>query len=115
MRYAGVQRFMCVSASGLDPGPIWQRLVAKPLLWALFKEGYTDMRRMEAEVRTYDLEWTIVRPPRLTDDHLSGQYKLAINTHLKSGWKLSRADLAHYLLTHVDDAKTYRAIVEIAH
>lgn len=112
----GIRRLICVSASGLDPGPLWQRLIAKPLLWALLKEGYTDMTRMEAEIRKHnDLDWTIVRPPRLTDNPVTGQYKVSINKHLSSGWQLSRADLAHYILGHIDDHKTYRAMVEVAY
>ena len=30
MRAAGVRRLLCVSASGLDPGPWWQQRFAKP-------------------------------------------------------------------------------------
>src|SRR5262245_24064602 len=33
MGAAGVRRLICVSASGLDPGPLWQRVIAKPMLW----------------------------------------------------------------------------------
>ena len=33
MREARVQRLICISASGLDPGPLIQKLIAKPLLW----------------------------------------------------------------------------------
>lgn len=116
MRQVGMRRFLCVSASGLDPGPLWQRLIAKPLLWAVFKDGYTDMARMEAEIQKQDnLDWTIVRPPRLSDKSVTGQYKVSIDNHLNSGWQLSRADLAHYILGHLNDCKTYKALVEIAY
>jgi hypothetical protein len=27
----GMRRLICISASGLDPGPLWQRLIVKPL------------------------------------------------------------------------------------
>src|SRR5258708_23068415 len=51
MGSAGMRRFICISASGLDPGPLWQRVIAKPMLWRLFKESYTDLVRMEAIVQ----------------------------------------------------------------
>jgi nucleoside-diphosphate-sugar epimerase len=33
MQAAHVRRILCISASGLEPGPRWQRWIAKPLLW----------------------------------------------------------------------------------
>ena len=58
MQAARVRRLFCVSASGLEPGPLWQRLIAKPILWAVLKEMYLDLVRMEAVVKnsTVDLD-----------------------------------------------------------
>jgi putative NADH-flavin reductase len=115
MRAANVRRLLCVSATGLDPGPLLQRWLAKPILWMLFKDMYTDLVRMEAEMRRSDLEWTIVRPPQLTDGSRTGQYHMAVNKHLTRGAQISRADVADYMLTHLDDQAAYRAQVEIAY
>ncbi len=115
MRAAGVHRLIAVSAGGLDPGPLWQRLIARPLLWLLFKNGYTDMARMEVEIKESGLDWTIIRPPKLTDEPRSGGYQVAVNQHLSQGWKLSRADLADYIVKHLDDPVTYCGLVEIAY
>lgn len=115
MQSAGVRRLMCVSASGLDPGPLLQRWIAKPLLWLMFKEAYSALVRMEAAVKASDLDWTIVRPPRLTDGPRTGQYHIAVNQHLSRGWFISRADLADYIVTHLEDPQTYCAQVEVAH
>ncbi len=112
---ANVRRIICVSASGLDPGPLWQCVIAKPLLNFAFKYGYADMRLMEAKVRESHLDWTIVRPPRLTDETRTGKYQIALNKHLSSGWKISRADLADYIVRHMDDPMTYCGHVEIAY
>ncbi len=115
MKEIDVRRLLCISAGGLDPGPLLQRLIAKPLLWWVFKNGYTDMARMEALLQDEGLNWTILRAPRLTDNPRMGKYHTAVNTHLSSGWSLSRADLADYLVVHLNDPTTYRAIVEIAY
>ena len=116
MQATGVKRLMCISASGLDPGPLYQKVIAKLFLWRAFKHSYTDLVRMEAEVRADNsLNWTIVRPPRLTDKERIGHYKIAINKHLPNGLILSRADTADYMLTHLNDSQTYRGLVEIAY
>jgi len=116
MQANGVQRLMCISASGLDPGPLYQKVIAKLFLWRAFKYSYTDLVRMEAEVNANSsLNWTIVRPPRLTDKERTGQYKIAVNKHLPNGLMLSRADTADYLLKHLNDKQTYRGLVEIAY
>jgi hypothetical protein len=115
MRQAGIRRLIGISASGLDPGPLWQRVIAKPLLWYFFKEGYSDMVRMEDEIRASGLEWTIVRPPRLTDGARTGKYISAINKHLTRGSTISRADLADFTLKLLNDPASYGALIEVAH
>jgi len=115
MQAAGVRRLLCVSATGLEPGPLLQRWLAKPILWRLFKNMYTDLVRMEDEVKRSDFEWTVVRPPRLTDGPRTGRYHMAVNQHLTRGALISRADVADYMLTHLDDPAAYRAQVEIAY
>ncbi|MBI1878941.1 MAG: SDR family oxidoreductase [Chloroflexi bacterium] len=115
MQSANVRRLICVSAGGLDPGPGLLRWMAKQVLWLMFKDAYTDMARMEAAVKASDLNWTIIRPPRLTDRPRTGQYHIAVNKHLARGWSISRADLADYIVTHLEDPQTYCAQVEVAH
>ena len=106
---------LCISASGLDPANLIQRLIAKPLLWAALKESYSDLVRMEAVVKASHVDWTIVRPPRLTDGPATGQYHAAINKQLTDNWTISRADLAAYLLSQIANRETYCAVVEVAH
>jgi hypothetical protein len=81
----------------------------------MFKNMYTDLVRMEDIVSASNVNWTIVRPPRLTDKERTGQYKIAINKHLSNGLMLSRADTADYMLKHLTDPLSYRGLVEIAY
>lgn len=115
MEQTGVRRMLCVSASGLDPGPLWQRVIAKPLLWAAFKEAYSDMVRMENAVRASTLDWTIIRPPRLSDKPCTGHYKVWLNQKMSSGFMVSRADVADYIVKHLDERATHRGMVELAY
>jgi putative NADH-flavin reductase len=115
MQAAHVCRILCISATGLDPGPLLQRWIAKPLLWMAFKNPYSDMVRMENVVKGSDLDWTIVRPPRLSNKPRTGRYQIVVNERLHHGYTISRADVADYMLTHLDDRASYRAAVEIAY
>jgi putative NADH-flavin reductase len=115
MQSAHVQRLICVSASGLEPGPLWQRWIAKPILWAVFKEMYSDLVRMEAVVERSPANWTILRPPRLTNGPRTGQYQVGLNRHLSPGLLISRSDLADYIVSHLSDPATYCTRVEIAY
>ncbi|MFE4605154.1 NAD(P)-dependent oxidoreductase [Kitasatospora indigofera] len=117
MRGAGVGRLLCLSSAGLEiaPGtPLPQRLVTRLVVQRLYRHGYADMARMEALVKESDIAWTVVRPPMLTDGPLRRRYRTAVDGPLADGKPLSRADLADYLLTRVDDRSTWRTVVEIA-
>ncbi|MGW2218918.1 NAD(P)-dependent oxidoreductase [Nonomuraea sp. NPDC001684] len=118
MRDGGVRRLLCLSSAGLDipPGtPLGRRLVTRFVIQRLYRHGYADMRRMEAAVTAaHDIDWTIVRPPMLTDGPLTGRYRTAENAPLAKAGSISRADLAHYLLDHLTGEHNRHAVVEIA-
>jgi putative NADH-flavin reductase len=117
MAGSGVERFVCLSSAGLEipPGiPLPQRLVTKLIVQRLYRHGYADMASMEAIVTSSDTRWTIVRPPMLTNGPLTAEYRVAINAHLARPRSISRADLAHFMLTQIDDARTWKATVEIS-
>jgi len=40
------------------------------------------MRRGEEEIRESNLDWTIFRPPSLTDKAATGTYRTAIDRHI---------------------------------
>ncbi len=115
MQAADVCRIFCISASGLDPAPLWQRLIAKPMLWLILKNMYTDLVLMENEVSASDLEWTILRPPQLTNGPRTGHYQAAVNQPLSRIFRISRADVADYIVMHLNDETTYRGLVELAY
>ena len=57
-----------------------------------------DKDGMEALVRTSMLDWTLVRPPMLTDGARSGAWRAGTALVPGMGARLSRADLAAFLL-----------------
>ncbi|MBV9207907.1 MAG: NAD(P)H-binding protein [Actinobacteria bacterium] len=129
MRAAGVRRIVVVSAAPVgtvpsparphpprhDPGDGFViRYLADPILKRVLRENYADLARMEDVLRNSDLDWTIVRPPRLTGKPLTGRYRTAYGRNIRRGLFVSRADVAHYMLAAVDRTETFRQTVGIA-
>ncbi len=115
MQSTHVRRLFCVSASGLEPGPLWQRLIAKPILWTILNEMYSDLVRMETVVKRSTVDWTILRPPQLTNGPHTGHYQVALNQHLRRCRVISRADVADYILRQLDRDESRCAVVELAY
>lgn len=117
MRSTGVRRLVCLSSAGLEipPGtPLPQRLVTRLIVQRIYAHAYTDMAKMERIVAAGDADWTVIRPPMLTDGPLTGTYRTAANAHLDNAKSVSRADLAHYILSEAEGQDTRRAVVEIS-
>jgi uncharacterized protein YbjT (DUF2867 family) len=91
------------------------RLVLKPIVRAIFAATYADLARMEQEVRASGLDWTIMRPPRLTNRPPTGRYRLAFDRNLPRGRFIGRADLAAAMLRLLDDPKAVHAAVTVAY
>ena len=88
-----------------------QRWVAYPILYRLFGDGYADMARMEQLLHDSDTDWTIIRPPRLTNAPATGHYRTAVNEQLRRAGKISRAELAGAMLDLMQNPDAVRATV----
>jgi putative NADH-flavin reductase len=118
MEQHGVKRIICISASALEISPVipwYVRLVARYVIQKLLKHMYADLHRMEAIVKESSTDWTIIRPPQLTDKPLTGNYRTAVNRFLKNCLQVSRADVGHYMVNNLVNQEIYRATVEIAY
>ena len=116
MNARGIRRLVVVSATGVGEDwsdvPFTMRAMHKlPRL----KPIYEDMRRMEGDVMLSDLEWTIVRPPVLTDGPLTGIYRAVEGNAVPKGTRISRADLAALLLKCAQGSLYARRAVAIAY
>ena len=129
MQGAGVRRLIVVSAAPIgtipspgrphpprhDPGDGFIiRYLADPIVKRALREHYADLARMEDVLRASDLDWTAVRPPRLTDKPVTGRYRTAYDQNLRRGVFVSRADVAQYMLSVLDNSETFRRTVGIA-
>jgi putative NADH-flavin reductase len=88
MGAAGTSRLVVTSAAPVasdDHGTtVAYRLLVGPMLRALLRRGYADMAVMEEAVRRSGVDWTILRPPRLTDGRRTGTWRQATNANLIS-------------------------------
>jgi len=118
MQKAGVSRIICISAGAVIVPPkssFIMKFVVKNILQRIFKEMYADMLRMEKFLAESNLNWTVIRAPRLTNSKRRGKYRAVINDFLSNPYSISRADLADYIVTHLSDEKTFKARVEVSY
>ncbi len=80
----------------------------------VFGKGYADLAVMEDMLRGSGLDWTVIRPPRLTDKPLTGRYRTAFGQNLRGGWSVPRAHVAHLMLRALGQPDTIRQTVGIA-
>jgi uncharacterized protein YbjT (DUF2867 family) len=115
---AGVRRLVAVTAAPLGPAPdsdsFLNRRVVFPFFGWMLRDIYDDLRRLEDAMRRSGLDWTAVRPPKLTDGPLTAQYRQAIGANLPRGYRISRADVAHCMLAVLDDPATVGQAVGVA-
>ena len=70
---------------------------------------------MERIIKKSDQNWTIIRPPQLTNKPFTGHYRFSINSFLNKGLKISRADLADFIINNITNESTYQKTVEVAY
>ncbi|MGH9117183.1 MAG: NAD(P)-dependent oxidoreductase [Acidimicrobiales bacterium] len=69
---------------------------------------------MEDVVRESGLDWTLVRPPRLTDRPMTGMYRTAYGQNRRRGFLIGRADVAHFMLHSLEAPATIKQTIGIA-
>jgi putative NADH-flavin reductase len=98
-----------------DPGDgFFMRNLFSQLAKAAFREHYADLALMEDILRDSGLDWTVLRPPRLTDKPQTGTYRTAYGQNLRGGWFVSRADVAHHMLRVLEQPETIKQVIGIA-
>ena len=106
MEATGVRRLICQSTLGV--GDSWGSLnfYWKYVMFGLIlRNVFADHERQEAFVRQSQLDWTIVRPGAFLDGELTGHYRHGFpDTDTRSQLKISRADIADFILKQLTDS-----------
>lgn len=108
MRATDSRRLIVVTASGhiVDEGDgPFTRSMVKPMLRRFLRDGFADFARTDQTVKASGLDWTIMRPPRLTDGRRRA-YRTATDRNVRGGITIARADLADAILTAAADPAT---------
>ena len=119
METSGVRRFVAVSAVPVGPVPegesFLNRRILLPLISAVARDVYVDLAEMEDEIRRSATEWTIVRPPKLVNKPLTGEYRTVVGGNVPRAYSISRADVADAMLAVLDDPATLGQAVGVAY
>jgi putative NADH-flavin reductase len=111
MTHANVRRLIGVSVAFLFK----DAMVPPAYLFGLlfFGNVMRDAAAMEEVFRASQLDWTIVRPPRLTDGPRTGKYRVREEHLPRLGFKISRADVADFMIKAAEDGTYIRKIVGV--
>jgi putative NADH-flavin reductase len=107
MKKNGVKRFICQTSLGNGDSRGNLNFFWKHIMFGWFlKEAYLDHEQQEQFIFESGLDWTIVRPAAFTDGEMTGHYKHGFSANDKKiRLKISRADLALFMLMQVTDKR----------
>jgi len=97
---AGVARILNMSQLGADSRLPYRFLASKG--------------KAQEYVARSGLDWTVVRGPRLTDDPGLGRYRVGW-VGVDASTKISRDDLADFIVTQLDDQRFIRRMPFVSH
>src|SRR6266853_869176 len=111
MLHAGVKRVVVESVAFLfrdsivPPAYLLGRL--------LFPGIVADASAMEGVFGESELDWTMVRPPGLTDKPYTGKYRVREGHLPRFGFKVARADVADFMIRVVENRSSIRKVVGV--
>jgi hypothetical protein len=79
----------------------------------LFPGIVADSSAMERVFQKSGLDWTIVRPPQLTDKPYTGKYRVREGHLPPFGFNISRADVADFMVKAAENHSSIHKIVGI--
>jgi len=116
MKKYGVSRFICLSAWGAgeskDRLPFVFKHIILPLL---MKEEYEDKKAQEQFIQQSTLDWTIVRPSRLTNGPRTGRYRMQSSLEFSRQSRISRSDVADSMLRQLTDQTFRQKCLEVSY
>ena len=108
MQTAGIERLVIVSAAALFPDA---GLLAALLRRTVFAGILNDASEMERTVTANGLNWTIARPPRLTNGSGTGHYRAVVGHPAPRAFTIDRPDVARFMLDALEQDRHVRDVV----
>jgi putative NADH-flavin reductase len=111
MHRHGVRRLVAITGIGAGDsrghgGFLYDRVIFPLLL----KHTYADKDRQEELIRRSDLDWVIVRPASFTDGPLRDRLRVATDLKGVTIRKISRADVADFVLNQLTNDSYVRKL-----
>jgi putative NADH-flavin reductase len=111
MVHAGVRRVVVESVAFLFRNSIVPPAYLLGRL--LFPRTIADASAMERVFGESGLDWTMVRPPRLTGKPYTGKYRVREDRLPRFGFTISRADVADSMIKMVENRSAIRKIIGV--
>lgn len=117
MHANNVRRLITMTSASIDlTDPETDTFLMNRIIRPNYNKVYYDQTRWETILdEASDIDWICVRPPKLVEKPFSGKYRVNINHAPKGGWKISRADLAHFVVKQLTSDEYIRQKLVVAY
>lgn len=110
MQSQGIRKLVCMSSLGAgNSRPLLNFFWKHIMFGLLLRKAMADHNAQESIIRQTDIDWVIARPAAFTDGDATGNYKHGKDLDGgKLKLKISRADVAGFLLNQLTDDRYLR-------
>ena len=108
---ANVTRIVFLSAIGVGETYKQSSFIQKLIFKTFLRNLYKDKAKADTMLIQSQLEWTIVCPVLLTDGPATGMYQVGEIIQMKGQPKISREDVADFMIQQIKDTNYLRKLV----
>jgi putative NADH-flavin reductase len=109
MKQARVRRIIVLGSAGALPDslskqPAWRRWIVQKIVYNTFlKWPVSEQISQYATLSHSDLDWTMVMPPMLTNGAARGYFRVDGEALPRNGSRISRSDVADFMMQQIED------------
>ena len=108
---ANVTRIVFLSAIGVGETYKQSSFIQKLIFKTFLRNLYSDKAKADTMLIKSQLDWTIVCPVLLTDSPATGKYQVGEIIQMKGQPKISREDVADFMIQQIKDTNYLRKLV----
>jgi putative NADH-flavin reductase len=109
MHQTGVKRIIVLGSAGalassLDKQSAWRRWIVQNIVYNTFlKWPVAEQISQYSILSASNLDWTMLMPPMLTNGKARGHYRIDADALPPNGSRISRADVADFMMKQISD------------
>ncbi len=116
MTKTSVKRLIYCTSAGTEDDDPSEMFVYRHLIKPFFlQKSYDDMKVAEALIRSSRLDWILVRPSLLTNGPRTTQFRASAHYRPEHGTRISRADVAYFMVEQITRAEWVRKTPTLAY